>query len=598
MAEPTPPLIPTLVFVPSLRVDRGMGHLRRCLAAATAGGPGAAVYFAADPEFVGRHPGFEKPTIQRLADAAGVRLWVHWPADTKVDTVVCDLQSASPEAYWFLRRRSRSLVGWDDGGGCRGRFPFLVDSLPHDAEPKPNVRLPGLLGLETPGRPPRFDGPIRKVLAVFGGADPAGLTLRFLGMVAALKDQGRWPFDLTVVRGPLSRFIIPPGTEVLEAPPELSRLLGQWDLVVTSWGLTALESLAAGTPVLLFNPSSYHQKLSRAAGLPTFGVKVPRADAFLSGLEDAPGAARAAYDRLIEPPLDAGEYFRAFHGTDGLCPICRTAGHRVFTRTPHKSYHRCSSCGMEYLSVHQLPPKEYSEAYFFEDYQKQYGKTYLEDFPHIQGLGRQRLDFLDKTFGPRPGRRILDVGCAFGPFLAAVSEAGHRPFGLDVATSAVDHVRSVLGFPAAQVPFGEFSWEQAFPGEAQPDVVTLWFVIEHFPDLRPLLAKVNHLLPLGGIFAFSTPNGKGISRRFRSAQFWDQSPDDHFTIWNPQVSRSVLARFGFELGAVRITGRHPERFPHVGPEGSASRRLVSWLDRRLGWGDTFEVYARKIKELP
>jgi 2-polyprenyl-3-methyl-5-hydroxy-6-metoxy-1,4-benzoquinol methylase len=598
MAEPTPPLIPTLVFVPSLRVDRGMGHLRRCLAAAAAAGPGAAVYFAADPEFVGRHPGFEKPLIQKLADGAGVRLWVHWPADLRVDTVVCDLQAASPEAYRYLRRRSRSLVGWDDGGSSRARFPFLVDSLPHDAKPPANVRLPGLLGLVPPPRRPQFDRPIRRVLAVFGGADPAGLTLRFLGLVNALKAQGRWPFELTVVRGPLSRFIIPTGTEVLEAPPELAKILGQWDLVVTSWGLTALESLAAGTPVLLLNPSSYHQRLSRAAGLPAFGVRAPRADAFLSGLEDAPAAARGAYDRLIEPPLDAGEYFRSFHGTDGLCPICRTGGHRVFARTPHKSYHRCSSCGMEYLSVHQLPEKEYSEAYFFEDYQRQYGKTYLDDFPHIQELGRQRLSFLDATFGPRPGRRILDVGCAFGPFLAAAAEGGHRPFGLDVAASAVNHVRSALGFPAAQVPFGEFSWEQAFPGEPKPDVVTLWFVIEHFSDLRPLLAKVNSLLPVGGLFAFSTPNGRGVSRRFRPTQFWEQSPDDHFTIWNPAVSRPVLARFGFELAAVRITGRHPERFPGVGPAGSWSRRLVAWLDRRLGWGDTFEVYARKTKELP
>jgi 2-polyprenyl-3-methyl-5-hydroxy-6-metoxy-1,4-benzoquinol methylase len=575
-----------------------MGHLRRCLAAAATAGPGAAVFFAADPAFVGRHPAFEKPLIQGLADAAGVRLWTEWPASVRVDTVVCDLQGAPAEGVRYLRARSRSLVGWDDGGPARSRFPFLVDSLPHDTAPEPNVRLPGLLGLSVPARTPHFDRPIRKVLAVFGGADPAGLTLRFVGLVEALRAQGRWPYELTVVRGPLSRFIIPPNTEVLEAPQDLAKILGNWDLVVTSWGLTALESLAAGTPVLLLNPTAYHHRLSRAAGLPTFGILQPRADAFLSGLEDAPGAARAAFGRLIQPPLDAGAYFRDFHGTDGFCPVCRTGGHEVFARTEHKSYHRCSTCGMEYLSVHQLPEKEYSEAYFFEDYQKQYGKTYLQDFPHIQGLGRQRLAFLDATFGPRPGRRILDVGCAYGPFLAAVAEAGHRPFGLDVAGAAIDHVTSVLGFPAARVPFGEFSWEESFPGEGRPDVVTLWFVIEHFADLQPILEKANRLLPVGGFLAFSTPNGRGISRTFRPDTFWAESPDDHFSIWNPASSRPILARFGFERTAVRITGRHPERFPGVTAPGTPLFRLVSALDRLFGWGDTFEVYARKTKELP
>ena len=50
-------------------------------------------------------------------------------------------------------------------------------------------------------------------------------------------------------------------------------MLGQWDLTVTSWGLTALESLAAGTPVVLFNPTVYHEQLTMAAGLPSLGVK-------------------------------------------------------------------------------------------------------------------------------------------------------------------------------------------------------------------------------------------------------------------------------------------------------------------------------------
>lgn len=597
MAEHSPPLTPLLVFVPSLRIDRGMGHLRRCLAAAASAGPGAVVYFASDREFVGSHPAFEQSIVQGLAASAGVLLWTHWPVDLVIPTVVVDLQAAPRTAFQFLRPRSQRLVGWDDGGSERPRFPFLVDSLPHDTKPEPNVRIPGLLGLAVPPKPHRYDRPIKTVLAVFGGADPAGLTLRFLNLVQTLQSQGKWSYALTVVRGPLSRFILPPGTQVLEAPKDLPGLLGRWDLTVTSWGLTALESLAAGTPVLLLNPTSYHEKLSRAAGLPTFGVKRPRADAFLSGLEDAPGAAREAFPRLLQAPLDAGEYFAHFHGSDGLCPVCRTSGHPVFARTEHKSYHRCTGCGMEYLSVHQLPEKEYSEAYFFEDYQKQYGKTYLQDFAHIQGLGRQRLEFLAARCGVEKGRTVLDAGCAYGPFLAAVVEAGHRPFGLDVAAGAVAHVRDVLGFPAVQASFLDFSWEQAFPGAPRPDVLTLWYVIEHFPNLDLVLRQANRLLPPGGWFAFSTPNGRGITRRFQPPKFWAESPDDHFSIWNPSNTRAVLSRFGFEVVAFRSTGHHPERFPGLKGPGDPLLPLVSLLDRWFGWGDTFEVYARKTKEL-
>jgi len=270
----------------------------------------------------------------------------------------------------------------------------------------------------------------------------------------------------------------------------------------------------------------------------------------------------------------------------------------VFARTEHKSYHRCGGCGMEYLSVHQLPPKIYSEAYFFEDYQKQYGKTYLQDFAHIQNLGKHRLDYLDMTCGRRPERRILDVGCAYGPFLAAVQQQGHRPFGLDIAQDAVKYVRDSLKFPAAQASFLDFSWTETFPSEPLPDVVTLWFVIEHFSDLDTLLKKANTLLRPGGVFAFSTPNGRGITRTFQPEKFWRESPDDHFSVWSPANTRPVLKRYGFEVAAIRITGRHPERFPGLKKSAGCFYSVVALLDRWFGWGDTFEVYARKVKELP
>src|SRR6185369_16806070 len=120
----------------------------------------------------------------------------------------------------------------------------------------------------------------------------------------------------------------------------------------------------------------------------------------------------------------------------------------------------------------------------------------------IQELGRQRLAAIDKTFGQRR-RRVLDVGCAYGPFLAAAAEAGHQPFGVDVAEGAVAHVKG-LGFPAVRASFTEFAWQESFPGEVKPDVLTMWFVIEHFSQLDTVLRRANATLPPGGILAFST----------------------------------------------------------------------------------------------
>ncbi len=357
MAETQFPMMPSLVFVPNLRVDRGMGHLRRCLDAAAKAGNGAAVFWSDDPVFSSGRPVFERSAVQDLADKAGVLLWDFWPQETLVESVVADLQTSSLAVFRYLRPRSVRLIGWDAGGEARSWFPFLIDSLPHQTKPEPNVRLPGLLALPVPSAFPRFDRPIRRILAVFGGADPAGLTLRFLAMVNLLQRKGRWPFDLTVVRGPLSRIAVPPSVKSVDSPSHLGELLSQSDLTVTSWGLTALESLALGTPVLLLNPTNYHERLSRRAGLPTFGVKRPRLGAFWSGLSAAAPAAQSCADSLLRGSQDAGAYFARFHGSDGRCPVCRTGGHRVSPGQNTKSYHRCGVCGMEYLSFISFPQK-------------------------------------------------------------------------------------------------------------------------------------------------------------------------------------------------------------------------------------------------
>ncbi|MEI6387892.1 MAG: hypothetical protein WCQ50_14760, partial [Spirochaetota bacterium] len=91
--------------------------------------------------------------------------------------------------------------------------------------------------------------------------------------------------------------------------------------------------------------------------------------------------------------------------------------------------------------------------------------------------------------------------------------------------------------------------------------------------------------------------------------FFQSSPEDHFTIWEPSRVRGILAAHGFRLERIRLTGHHPERFPlarllgaGLGPslgtrsQGLALRFVLAALglvSRLFGLGDTFEIYARK-----
>jgi len=587
-----------VVLIPNTMLSQGTGHLHRCSKAFAANPEHLALWTCLDPALLGTKELFSHDATSTFLNGLAA---ASTPAEGQYDVAVLDFQRTPPALLNWVKSRVSVVIGWDEGGVARSFFPFLVDSLPHESLPAPNVRLPGLLGYPEwePSKTGGFLRPIRNVLVSFGGADAANLTVRFFRYWAKLERKNPSGLNLTYVQGPFARFELPgplpTGSKLVKAPKNFSNLVAETDLLVTSWGLTMLEALSNEKPVILFNPSRYHEKLAVRAQMPTLGRFALLRSRWAAALKSAPAASDQAAKRFLSSPVSAASYFGGFSGTTARCPVCRTDGHKVFARTEHKSFFYCRSCSMEFLSVYQLPPKQYSDSYFFQDYQAQYGKTYLEDFQHIESLGIQRLKFL-ATLGQKP-ERVLDVGCAFGPFLSAASKAGIQPFGMDIAASAVNYVKLTLGFPAVQGSWLDFQWFKSF-SSAAPDLLTMWYVIEHFPDVNQVLRKVSEVLAPGGVFAFGTPNGKGITRKFRGAKFWEESPEDHFSVWNRENALRILPRYGFEVLGFRNTGQHPDRFPGLALNRGWRYRLVSWWGSLRGWGDTFEVYAKKVRELP
>jgi 2-polyprenyl-3-methyl-5-hydroxy-6-metoxy-1,4-benzoquinol methylase len=256
------------------------------------------------------------------------------------------------------------------------------------------------------------------------------------------------------------------------------------------------------------------------------------------------------------------------------------------------------------------PPIEYRRDYFFEFYKKQYGKTYLEDFPGLIAAGRIRLNRIRTLLPgkPRPGpggaeQRLLDIGCAYGPFLAAAREAGFIPLGIDPVEEGIRYIRENLGleahtgfFPETEIP--------ALREDHSFDAVCLWYVIEHFREPRRVLAEARRLLRPGGVLAFSTPSFSGVSGRKNRKEFLEKSPADHWTIWSPQSCGGILKKAGFRLRRIHVTGHHPERFPLLGcfirrppPERQgALYGALLFLSRVFRLGDTFEAYATVMPE--
>jgi SAM-dependent methyltransferase len=520
--------------------------------------------------------------------------------DKAWDFIVLDRFQTPPEeaASWSALA---PLIGIDEGGPRRNSFEFLIDLLPAPWKrffDPPNISAPSLIPLPLKRRPSfQALGKPPRVLVSFGLEDAAGLGIT---VAEALEKTAGAALEITLART---------GSLI----PNLREHLAEYDALVTHFGLSAFEALHARVPVVLVSPTRLHEELARNAGFASAGIG-PSAAGRLARFFSEPAFLRSLGERcraiaarhgLEDPPRQTlGDILAGFSAPAFReCPGCgaplsvSAAWKKSPGRFPERSYRRCGACGLLRQIRTKPPAVEYETDYFFGLYKQQYGKTYLEDFPNLVRVGKKRLALIQGLLGGGTGR-LLDIGCAYGPFLSAAQQEGFESLGVDPAAEGIRYVRETLGIEAHTGFFPDPSLPALREGE-RFKAITLWYVIEHFENLRPVLAEINRLLETGGVLAFSTPSFSGISAKKSMTAFLENSPQDHYTIWSPALCGRLLARYGFRVKKIRITGHHPERFPLGGRlrEGCLLWRLFLLASRLFRLGDTFECYAVKTRSL-
>lgn len=596
----------TYLFVPAGGAGEGLGHLTRCrrLAEQLASdgprrGPRPRITFLASHiDRAARSLLQSTPGNRRAKAKPDVLLRLN--PGRQWDLIVLDNRATSAEELRALLACG-PVVCLDEGGEARGSASFLIDAIPRlPGGEAPN--LSSLSFLELPARSRRkVQWPPRKALMSFGGEDRENLSGRLLD---ALLAHGLFsPSQITLVEGPLFvRHEWPRGITVVRNAAGLSRILSSHDVVFTHFGMTAIEAVACGVPSILFNPRQYHARLSRANGFPEIGIRVPDVYALKALLADKPSLqarveslnTRMSRKRTWLLPTVLGSMRPQ---GKPQCTVCGRDGNRIVARFPDRTYRACGGCGVMYLESFATGSMKYGARYFGREYKAQYGRTYLQDFEAIKSTSRERLRIIQAVADGRLHGAIVDVGCAFGPFLSAVRDEGLPCLGIDVSEEAVQYVRKRLGVPAIRSSFEELQ-KRHLPRSIS--AITLWYVIEHFLDVGLVLRRASQMLPMGGVLAFSTPNGRGISARKNLRQFLENSPPDHFTVFRPSGLDTILASHGFQLRHIRITGHHPERFPGCLGDAALGRRggsrTLGLASRILKLGDTFEAYAVKVDQ--
>lgn len=250
-----------------------------------------------------------------------------------------------------------------------------------------------------------------------------------------------------------------------------------------------------------------------------------------SKVSDATAAANAATasKQLLRPcPICAGQVGQVLH-------------HQVFTVPDGyplpSSYDlvTCSRCGMIFADTAGTK-SDYDRYYCdYSIYEAPAGAsdgdTPPRDLPRLDFIARRSAEHL-----PDHDATIVDIGCANGGLLAAMSRLGYRHLtGIDTSANCVDHTRR-LGFQAMQGTL------ETVPAQPQYDAVFLTAVLEHVLDVRTAAQRLAACCKPGGIVVVEVPDAAHYADHLNSP-FQDINAE-HINHFSLNSIDQLMARFG------------------------------------------------------
>jgi 2-polyprenyl-3-methyl-5-hydroxy-6-metoxy-1,4-benzoquinol methylase len=228
--------------------------------------------------------------------------------------------------------------------------------------------------------------------------------------------------------------------------------------------------------------------------------------------------------------------------------------------------------------------------YFTSNKIKRYGLDYEEIEKKNEKIFYQRIKriiSLHKKSGiKREKIKLLDVGAAFGGFVKLCKENGIFASGIELSPYAVNYAIRKNGIKLILGDYETHNFIDKF------DVITMWYVLEHFKEPFLIIKKSYNLLNKNGILAISIPSLNGPLFRFRRTTWLKTRPIEHIFDFSPYSIKMILKSFGFKKIKIKIVSYHPERISSF-----ISYRPFIWLYKAIAkifyFSDTMEVYAIK-----
>jgi len=289
------------------------------------------------------------------------------------------------------------------------------------------------------------------------------------------------------------------------------------------------------------------------------------------------------------------------------CPVCDKSSFIEWCKVQTYSILKCKECGIGITAP--FPTEEQLIEFNKKTYDvEQRIKVYLSRQNYFE---KRYEGYIKNIKTTKKDGKLLDIGCNIGIFMKVAQQAGFDVKGVELNADC-----ALYGKERFHLDIDSNHLEDiAFPDETF-DVITLFDVLEHIPDMNAFIDEIRRILKKDGQVVIQAPNLNSLMSELTKGKWHWLSPPDHLYHFTPDAMTRFLRIHGFSIKEVK-TWEPAEDFsnnlitvvcPAHGILGKAMQKflritrivlLPTLLFQNMWWqnkkGGLIEVYAIKTK---
>nr|WP_249684755.1 class I SAM-dependent methyltransferase [Flavobacterium sp. CYK-55] len=137
---------------------------------------------------------------------------------------------------------------------------------------------------------------------------------------------------------------------------------------------------------------------------------------------------------------------------------------------------------------------------------------------------------------------LLDIGCGTGDFLAAAKSSGWQVKGYEPNEKA----RNIALQKGVELTYSTEDLK-----DNSVDVITMWHVLEHVPDVKAQITELKRLVKPGGTIIIAVPNYKSFDAHHYQNHWAAYDVPRHLWHFSKKSIQSLFAAQGLELVQVK-----------------------------------------------